>query len=215
MQDLRLRSIETASWKARHQDGLFDIYFGLLMLAIAVSALVEALGAPEPFRLVALIVLQFSAGGGYVLAKRRYSTPRLGTVRFGANRARRTAALRIALAAGVLITAGLVALTALGRSPIGAFHQLGRYALPTVVALVVGIPLAVIAVMQQFSRVFVHAALFVATAYALTASGHDFMDPIPGVIAFAACGTASLVIGLVVFVRFLRQRRIPAGGEER
>ncbi|MBU0595843.1 hypothetical protein KJ567_04070 [Candidatus Bipolaricaulota bacterium] len=214
MQDLSLRSIESRSWRAHQQDGLFDIYFGLLMLAIAISALVEALGAPDPFRLVALVVLQASAAGGFALAKRRYATPRLGAVKFGTNRRRRSHVLGIALAVCVLVTVGLVVLTAVGGSPLVLFSRLGRYALPTAVALVVGIPLATIAVFLQFTRVLVHAAFFVVATFALTASGHGFMDPIPGAIAFGACGSASLTIGLVNFLRFLSERRIPLGGVE-
>lgn len=212
MKNLSLQSIESRSWKVRQQDGLFDIYFGLLMLAIAISALVEALGAPDPFRLVALIVLQFSAAGGFALARRRYAMPRLGAVKFGTNRNQRSRVLRIAIAVCVLMTTAIAVLTAVGGSPLGLFSRLGRYALPTVVSLVVGIPLATIAIFMQFTRVLVHAGLFVAATFALTASGHDFMDPIPGAIAFGACGSASLTIGLVYFVRFLR--RVPRADRE-
>jgi len=214
MKALNLRSIETRSWKARHQDGLFDIYFGLLMLAIAISALISALGAPDPWRLVALVVLQFSAAGAYALAKRRFATPRLGAVKFGMGRIQRSRTLAIVLAACVLGTAGLVALTAIGGSPLGLFDQLGRYALPTVVALVVGIPLAAIAMLLQFPRILVHAGLFITAAFGLTAAGHGFMDPIPGAIAFGACGSASLAIGMFYFIAFLRSSRDFMGGEE-
>ena len=201
MKDLSLRSIESQSWKERHQDGLFDIYFGLLMLGLAISAL------------VALVVLQFSAAAGYALAKRRFATPRLGAVKFGTNRVQRSRTLRVALAVCVLLTGGLVVLTAIGGSPLGLVSRLGRYDLPTVAALVVGIPMATIAIFLQFTRVLVHAALFIVTTFALTASGRSFMDPIGGAIAFGACGSASLAIGVFYFRRFLRQRRILSGGE--
>ncbi len=205
MQELNLRTIEARSWKVRQQDGLFDIYFGALMLAIAVSALTEVLGATSLVRLLTLMVLQFSAVGGFALAKRRYATPRVGAVKFGAARVRRSRASRIALLVCVLATVALVVLTAVGRSPVDPFDRLGRFALPTVVTLIVGIPLTALAIFLQFERILLHAALFAAAAFALAASGKSFMAPIPGAIAFGASGLISVGIGLVLFVRFVRR----------
>lgn len=212
MNKLSLRAIESRSWKARQQDGLFDMYFGVLMLAISISALVEGFGAAPIFRLITLVVLQFSAAGGFALAKRRYATPRLGAVRFAAGRVRRTHVLRAALAACVLLTAASVALTAVGQSPIRWFLALGDYALPTGVAVVVGIPLAAMAYFLEFPRILIHAALFLSAGFTLTALGYDFMDPFPGAIAFGISGSISLAIGAVIFVRFVR--RIPRNRAE-
>ena len=205
MNELSLRSIESRSWRARQQDGLFDIYFGGLMLAISLSALVEALGAAPVVRLITLMILQFSAAGGFALAKRRYATPRVGAVKFGAGRVRRSRVLGIALGFCVLVTAALVVWTAFGGSPLNL--RLGRYALPTVVTLVVGIPLTAIAVFLEFGRILIHAALFAAATFTLTASGQSFMAPIPGAIAFGVSGSISAAIGAVIFARFVR--RIP------
>jgi len=210
MNELSLRSIESRNWRARQQDGLFDIYFGGLMLAIALSALVEALGAAPVVRLITLMILQFSAAGGFVLAKRRYATPRVGAVKFGAGRVRRSRVLGIALGFCVLVTAALVVWTAFGGSPLNL--RLGRYALPTVVTLVVGTPLTAIAIFLEFGRVLLHAALFAAAAFALAAFGQNFMAPIPGAIAFGVSGSISAAIGAVIFIRFVR--RIPANRTE-
>jgi len=212
MNELNLRAIESRSWKARQQDGLFDIYFGALMLAIAISALTEVLGATSLVRLVTLMVLQFSAVGGLALAKRRYVTPRVGAVKFGATRARRSRASAIALAVCVFATVALVVLTAVGRSPVDSLHRLGRFALPTVVTLIVGIPLTALAIFLQFERILLHATLFAAAAFALAASGKGFMAPLPAAIAFGASGAISVGIGLLLFARFAR--RIPRKGEE-
>jgi hypothetical protein len=205
MSKLNLRDIESRSWKARQQDGLFDMYLGALMLAISISALVEALGAAPVVRLITLIVLQFSSAGGFALAKRRYATPRVGAVKFGASRVRRSRVLQAALGFCVLVTAVLVVWTAFGPSPLNL--RLGRYALPTVVTLVVGIPLTAIAIVLEFGRVLLHAALFAGATFALAASGQSFMAPIPGAIAFGASGAISTAIGAAIFGRFVR--RVP------
>lgn len=207
MNELSLRTLESRSWKARQQDGLFDIYLGALMLAISISALIEALGAAPSFRLIALILLQCSAGSGFAIARHHVATPRIGVVKFGANRVQRSRLLCVALFACVLVTAALVALTAVGRSPLGIFRALGDFALPTVVSLVVGIPLTAIAVSLQFPRILIHTALFVAATFSLTAAGRGFMDPIAGAIAFGVSGAISTGIGAMIFCRFVR--RVP------
>lgn len=212
MSKLSLRTIESRTWKAQQQDGLFDIYFGALMLAISISALVEAFGATPVLRLITLAVLQFAAAGGFALAKRRYVTPRVGAVKFGAGRVQRSRVLRGVLFVCVLVTAALVVLTTVGRSPLGLFSQFGNYALPSVVALVVGIPLATIAAFLQSGRIVIHATLFIAATFALSAFGYNFMDPIPGAIAFGISGSISLAIGVAIFVRFVR--RIPRSNAE-
>jgi hypothetical protein len=120
--------------------------------------------------------------------------------------------LAVAVFVCVLVTAALVVLTHVGRSPLRLFSQLGGYALPTVVALVVGIPLATIAAFLQFGRMLIHAALFIAATFALTTFGHDFMAPIPGAIAFAVSGSISLLIGVVIFIRFVRRIPRPSCG---
>jgi len=212
MQDLSLRTMEARSWKARQHDGLFDMYFGVLMMAISISALVEAFGAAPIFRLITLVVLQFSAAGGFALAKRRYATPRIGAVKFSSSRMRRTRVLQGALAACVLLTAVLVALTASGHSPLQWFARLGAYALPTGVAVVVGLPLMAIAYFLEFPRILIHASLLMSAGFILTALGYDFMDPFPGAIAFGISGSISLAIGTVIFARFVQ--RIPRNPTE-
>lgn len=207
MSKLNLRDIESRSWKARQQDGLFDMYLGALMLAISISALVEAFGAAPIFRLITLVVLQFSAAAGFAFARRHVATPRIGAVKFGADRTQRLRVLCVALFVCVLVTATLVVLTAVGRSPLGIFTGLDSYALPTTVSLVVGIPLTAIAISLQFARIMVHTALFVAATFSLAASAHGFMDPTAGAIAFGTSGAISTAIGAVIFGRFVR--RVP------
>lgn len=204
METLDLRKIESSSWKMGQQAGLFDMYFGILILAIAVSSLVEALGAPTFWRLPVLIVLQLSAAICFALAKRHFLPPRIGEARFSEYRKIRTRTLGIALLLCVTLTAVLVVLTSIGHSPIHWVLNLGAFALPTAIAVVVGLPLLAMSYFLEFPRILLHVALFIAATYALILVGYDVMSPIPGAIAFGTAGSISFLIGIILFVRFLR-----------
>jgi len=204
MRELDLRKMETESWRVRQQNGLFDLFFGGLMLAISISALTEAFGAPPPVRLAILAVLQFSAAWLYGVGRRRLVTPRIGVARFARTRMYRVRGFRVALAVCVLVTALLVLSTALGRSPVAWFSMLGTYALPVVVSLIVGIPMIATAWIVESPRVLIHVALFVASVFGLAVAGHDMMTPIPGAMAFGAAGIVSVSIGGVYLIRFVR-----------
>jgi hypothetical protein len=43
MKDLNLRLLESKTWRANQQDGLFDLFFAVLFLALALSQLADGL----------------------------------------------------------------------------------------------------------------------------------------------------------------------------
>lgn len=114
----------------------------------------------------------------------------------------------------MLITALLVVSTALGRSPVSWFSALGIYALPTVIAFIIGLPFSAIAAVLESPRILLHGTLLIACPFALAATGHDVMAAIPGAIAFGVAGSISTGIGIASFVRFLSEMpaRVESGG---
>ncbi|KPJ93484.1 MAG: hypothetical protein AMS18_05615, partial [Gemmatimonas sp. SG8_17] len=78
MQDLDLRRLERRAWRSFHQDGVKDVFIGLLLMSIGIT---DLLG--NDFLLLAL---QFSLVAGLVLAKRLITAPRLGRVEFSPER---------------------------------------------------------------------------------------------------------------------------------
>ena len=89
MQNLNLRLLESKTWRANQQDGLFDIFFAVLFLGIALSEIADGLWHSEGASLGILVGVQFCGAAGLWWARRRITQPRLGVVRFAAKRVRK------------------------------------------------------------------------------------------------------------------------------
>ncbi|MCK4355448.1 hypothetical protein KAW44_00035, partial [Candidatus Bipolaricaulota bacterium] len=59
MKNLSLRRLESESWRANQQDGLFDLFFGILFLGLGMGSLAEWLGGAEIVNLLVLMGIQF------------------------------------------------------------------------------------------------------------------------------------------------------------
>jgi len=46
-QTINLKELERKAWRSVFQDGLWDIFLGLLLLAMAIGALLSDIGVPE------------------------------------------------------------------------------------------------------------------------------------------------------------------------
>jgi len=201
MENLSLRQLESKTWRANQRDGLFDLFFAALFLGLGMAALADWLGAPDGVPLAVGVVIQGVGVLSLWLGRRWITAPRLGRVRFGAARRQRVRTTRLVLAACVLMTAGVVTLTALGGL---SGKTVSRLTVSAVAALLVFVPLAAIAYFQEFPRMLVYAALFAVGEFGGTLlEGIDGL-PAPRTIAFGVSALASAAIGATILLRFLR-----------
>jgi hypothetical protein len=215
MRRLNLRAIEARGWKAMHENGLFDLFFGVVLSANALSMLLDELGVAAAIRIGATLVLYAAGIVGSWRLRRRYVVPRTGTARFGASRQRRIHWTRLVLAASVLLTLTLLALITIARFPPSHwFGALGDFAPSALIGIIILIPLAVISYAFDSPRMAIHGMLFVGAEFATVVLERSLSVPAPGAIAFGSAAVVSLTIGLIVFARFLRTvphvRRLPS-----
>jgi hypothetical protein len=215
MRPLSLRAIESESWKTMHQNGLFDLFFGVVLSANALSMLLDELGVAAAIRIGAMLALYAVGIVGSWLLRRRCVVPRAGTAKFGTERRRRIRWTRIVLAISMLLTLALLALITIARfSPTRWLGALGDYGPSAFIGIIILIPLGMISYAFDSPRMLIHGTLFVGAEFATVALGHSCSLPAPGAIAFGSAAGVSLTIGLVVFTRFLRTvpraQRLPA-----
>ncbi len=214
MQDLNLRRLESETWRANQRDGLFDLLFAVLFLGIALSQLADGIWNREAASLGVLVAVELCGVAGLWLARRRITQPRLGVVRFAAERKRRVRTTRIALAVCVMATLTLVALTLFGGQTANPFAgPVSRIAVSAIASALVLIPVALIAFFQEFPRILIHGALFAAAEFAGTLLEEAAL-PFPRTVAFGAAALFSAAIGTVVLTRFLRTTSVPATPHE-
>ena len=202
---LDLKQLERKAWTSYLQDGIWDIFLGLLLLLLWMGPLfldpieLPAMRMAAETGLTALLILAFWAGKRYI------TLPRLGRAEFGPARQSRRRKTAAVTAAGVLLTAILLIVAIAARQdPAGlgaAFGRAGAW-IGLGFALMAGLVLGAGAYFLDFTRGYLHALLY-AAAFAAAEVLHT-------PIGFLACGAIGLTVGLVVFVRFLRNHPMPA-----
>jgi hypothetical protein len=158
---LNLKNIEKKAFSATHQDGLWDIYIGGVVLSMSVLAYSSA---SEAFPLLRFGLYLAGMGIFYLIfrvGKKYLTSPRLGQVKFGPRRQRRRLTMMIVLAGIVLLQAiilvGTIFLwanplwaTSLGFSHSGLDRE--RLLVATIGALFVGPSMVLIAYFNDFLR---------------------------------------------------------------
>ena len=222
MRPLSLRAIESESWKTMHENGLLDLFFGVVLTANALSMLLDQLGVAAAIRIGATLALYAVGIIGSLRLRQRCVVPRTGTARFGMGRRHRVRWTRIVLAISVLLTlALLVSITIARFSPARWFDPLGDYASSALIGIVILVSLGALAYTLDYPRLVIHGMLFVGAEFATVGLRRSLSIPAPGAVAFGSAAVVSLIIGLVVFARFLRTvprvRRLPpeATGNDR
>jgi hypothetical protein len=180
---LDLREVERRAWTLYFQDGLWDIFFGLMFLGGGLRALT---GSRWFYLLVAAGILVF------ILGKRWITLPRLGQINYGPGRRARLNAIRLVGFAAVVYTAVVLAMILSGADlsgiPVGWIF----------VILVPGVFL-LMAYLLDFTRLYGYALL----AAAFTVISELYGDPAAAWAQIVA-GLVPLVVGIVLLVRFLR-----------
>jgi hypothetical protein len=199
-----LKTLERTAWRSYHQDGLWDLYLGLILWALAIF-LGGGLDAVENdlWRLLAYTVL---IGGAFLIfwAGKRYITaPRLGRVKFGPARKRRMLHLALILGGFTLVTVVLVILTATAKSNNTSLPP----GLPVYLfaGLFVGAVIATIAWFNDYPRGY-----YIAGIYALCFGLGEYWQ---NWSIFWLGGLLVLTPGVVLLIRFLRQYPSPEPGE--
>ncbi len=205
-----LKQIERKAYRFTYQDGLWDIYMGIIVIGISQYVHRPASG----YSAINLIwfVLTFALGQSIYWAGKKYITvPRMGQVQFGSIRKQRGKILAIILGIVVFIQVAMVMLTAIGwQNPtfgqelFGNINQ-GQLVVAALGSLFVGPSMLIIAYMNDFPRGYYIGILMALAVFMMI----YFNQPVHALII----GAMIILPGLMLFIRFLRRYPIPHGDE--
>jgi MFS family permease len=205
-QEISLRQIERKAWTSYFDDGLFDILLGFVLLLPAVSDLFLDVLPSRLWEygiyaiLVGLACLAFWGGKRYI------TVPRLGRVEFGSwrrARRRKTAViLAIQIIAGMIVMGVLV--VTLGRPSLAGPTFARRALLSAAVGLWVMVGVGLVSYFMDFTRGYL-----IAVFYAVGFGGAELLG---NAMMFVLAAAVTIAMGLVVFVRFLREYPVPEEG---
>jgi hypothetical protein len=208
-QDFDLKGLERKAWRSVFQDGLWDIYLGMLLMAMAILMLlvktnlskVKLYGIYLGLMILAMLVLW--------VGKRLITIPRMGRVKFGAKGKARKKKARIILAISVLVGLVLFVFTWLAFKGDWDEGLPLQVIIPGVWAVNMLVVFSLGAYFLDFERLYL-----IGVMYALPVPVDFLLKELAGVnlgfIAFAVPAGVILIIGVAVFVRFLRDYPIPA-----
>lgn len=207
-----LKALEKKVFKSNFEDGLWDIYLGMLLLQISLSTFLYALDLSPLWILLFLILFVGGVFAAFWAAKKYIVTPRIGLVRFNEERKQKKKKVALILSLSVLfgvlvfaLTMGLYWLAVQDRAiGLGQFGWTIPFGLFLVNAVVV---FSLLAYYLDYTRAYVYGWFF-GLAYPLNIA----LDEAFGIgfpwfsLAFAAL---MIGIGLVLFVRFMRTHPRP------
>ena len=211
-QNINLKELEKKAWRSTFEDGLFDIYLGILFFGIGTgSAFGLIFGQWYNYLFIFLImgvsIIILTLGKNYI------TVPRVGFVKFGKQRKIRKAKIMLVLIINIIF---LLAIWYLLTTPQGGL----KYELPfnafsgLFIGLLMMIPLWAVAYLLQFNRLFYHAILIGLTPFA-TDLLELFMNNILSIIlAYAIMDGIIVITGVVFLFRFLKKYPLPKGEVE-
>jgi hypothetical protein len=178
-----LRDVERRAWTLYFQDGLWDIFFGLLFLGGGLRALT---GNRWFYLLVLAGILVF------ILGKRLITLPRLGHIDFSPQRKARIKVVRVVALGVMIVTAVIFVLILMG---------VDLSSLPVSWIFVFMVPgiFLLMAYMMDFTRLYGY-TLLVAV---FTLLGEFVGDPAAAWAQIIA-GMVPLAVGIFLLIRFLR-----------
>ena len=200
---MSLKELERRAYTSSFQDGLWDIFMGLLLFATFSELLFSAIGIswgyiiPEPMGNLSVSQVVLSALALLVLfaGKRLVTIPRMGVARFGPRRRARLWKIGIVF----VITAVVGLLFALETVP-----SMGL-PLPLVAWIMVsGLGFGLAAYLLDFSRLYFYAALFAASPVSFVLLKQAGF-PIVGLSVVAVSAAIMIAAGIVLLFRFLRK----------
>lgn len=208
-QNINLKELERKAWRSVFQDGLWDIYLGLLLMALAIYALLSKTKLPEAQQMVIYIGLMALSMLVLWAGKRFITLPRMGRVKFGPRGKTRRRKAAVLLAISVLVGALVSIVTSLALKGNLSDGLPLHLVVPAAWALNMLVLFSLGAYFLDYDRLYLIGVLY-ALAVPLLIWLDEFAGIKLGFIALAVPAGIILIVGLVVLVRFLRDYPLPA-----
>ena len=202
-QKMNLKEIERKAFTSTFQDGLWDLYLGLQLLAWGLALLLEEIVPLSDWWAAVLAAPLMLVYLAIFVAKKYITAPRIGHVKFGSKR--KVKVQRVVAITSVMVLLGLlVGALWWGGIKTGLPEWVAGIPLPPVtwvLLLITGFSLA--AYFLDFNRLYLYGVL-----YAISLPTRIILKQNPdlgsvSLIAYFVSGGVMVLIGVVLFIRFL------------
>jgi len=201
-QNVDLKTLEKKAWRSVFQDGLWDIFLGLLLMAFGLSAWLDEQALGEGTRMGIYIGAEVLAMLVLFAGKRFITIPRMGRVKFGGERQKRRNIVRLLLFISVLVGLVIWFLTS-SRISGGEGILSGKWFFPTIWVLNIFVVFGLGAYFLEYERLYVIGFL-----YALVIPLNEVIKSAAkvdlAIYLFLVAGLIVVVMGFFYLLRFIR-----------
>jgi len=207
MEQLNMKALEKKAFRSFFKDGIYDVFLGLMLLSFGLPLMLNEFGWIDyekmTWPLVFALTLNVGALLFFVFGKKYITVPRLGFVRFGKGRKRKMRHVKLLLVISALIGLVIFFLVLFKVLPVG-----GETGIPPV-GLIFGIQVLIVfslaAYFMDFTRLYLYAFLFaVSLPVTFWLKKNDILA-YPSLYVFSLTAGPMLVVGWILFFRFLRK----------
>ena len=213
-QPLSTKEAERKAYRlSTSQDGLYDIFIGAYIALMSTVPWLDENGLRSPWNVALVMVLGLLIFSGVMLAKKFIVAPRIGQVRYGADRKKRLRRLAIGMGLIFLLTVVMFGMTVSAiyfREPIISGSIEWSFPLDivhTAASVFIFALFCLIGYGNDYPRLYLYGFLF-GLGYVVSTTLQD----INGILFYwpwALAGLAAALIGLVTFLRFLKNYPLP------
>jgi hypothetical protein len=208
---LNLKEIERKAFRSTYEDGLWDIYFGLIVICMSIFIYRPASGY-SPINIILALLAMSVAYSLFWAAKKYITVPRMGQVKFGDIRRKKRTTMVMFLSFVVLVQVIMLGLTALGwlNPEVGArvngflkSQDLMDLTVALIGSLFVVSGMTLTAYFSDFPRGYFIAAMMALAVFLMI----YLNQPVYPVLI----GALIIIPGAMLFLRFLK--KYPLSGE--
>ena len=202
---INLKEMEKKAWKSCFQDGLWDIFLGLILLGFGISPFIEEItGVTYLISYIILLSL------GYIIfygGKKYITIPRIGNVKFGPKRKSKKIKVVIILAISVIFGLAAILLTQTDLIP----YNIDISIWGIIFAINALIVFSLMAYYLDFPRLYIYSIFFATSIFIVETSSSHGGSTSDTVIGFGMFGVVAVLVGLLHLTRFVRRYPLQKG----
>lgn len=204
---LNLKELERKAWRSFFDDGLWDIYLGLLLALMGVSSFMNTLELTEAMHMSIYISLLIVVMLGFWAAKRFITVPRIGRVKFGTEGRKRRIKTSLVLFASVVF--GFILFIVLGGVSRGDISRDLPWdvIVPAAWALNMLLVFGLMGYFLEFERLYLIGLVY-SIVLPLDSILRKATDLHIAPYLFVLAGFIIVAVGVVYLIRFLRNYSI-------
>jgi hypothetical protein len=201
--NINIKDLEKKAWKSTFQDGLWDIYIGMVIMGLGLTWIGSLIGLSETLD-VLIVIFSWDMGAFLIffLGKKFITVPRIGYVKFGKVRKKRNKILSIFIGFMVMFTVITFIFTLLGLFQL----SLPGYLVMLLIGLVfITVPFSTLAFFIQLNRLYIYAFLGGLGLFGSELLSGILYPTLADFIVFGIIGGMITLTGFVILAKFLKK----------